>query len=165
MTGGLKSWLLAVIAACVLCAVAERLMQPGPVKKAGSVTCGLVLIWAVLTPLVHPDLTSGQAWLEEYLDSVEQRETELRDQVNEGTKVLIEQEYAAYIVDKAAEWGISCTARVKCRAGEEGLYLPEETVVTGALSGEERGRLTQMIREDLDVSEERQTYCTEEGAP
>ena len=165
MTGGLRGWLLTVIAACVLCALAERLMPPGPVKRAGSVTCGLVLLWAVLSPLARPDLMSGQAWLADYLDSLEQRETELRGQVNEGTKVLIEQEYAAYIVDKAAEWGISCTARVKCRAGEEGLYLPEEIVVTGALSGEERGRLTQMIREDLDVSEERQTYCTEEGAP
>ena len=164
MTGGLKSWLLAVIAACVLCAVAERLMQPGPVKKAGSVTCGLVLIWAVLTPLARPDLASGQAWLEEYLDSVEQRETELRDQVNEGTKVLIEQEYAAYIVDKAAEWEIRCTARVKCRV-EEGPYIPDETMVAGPFSDVEQSRLTQMIREDLGVPAERQTYYAEGELP
>ena len=51
MTGGLRGWLLTVIAACVLCALAERLMPPGPVKRAGSVTCGLVLLWAVLSPL------------------------------------------------------------------------------------------------------------------
>ena len=165
MTGGLRGWLLTVIAACVLCALAERLMPPGPVKRAGSVTCGLVLLWAVLSPLARPDLMSGQAWLEDYLDSLEQRETELRGQVNEGTKVLIEQEYAAYIVDKAAEWGITCTARVECRAGEEGLYFPETAAVTGSLSGEEQSRLSQMIREDLGVPEERQTYCTEEGAP
>lgn len=165
MTGGVRGWLLTVIAACVLCALAERLMPPGPVKRAGAVTCGLVLLWAVLSPMARPDLASGQAWLEGYLDGVERRETELRDQVNEGTKVLIEQEYAAYIVDKAAEWGMSCTVRVDCRAGEDGLYLPEETTVTGTFSDVEQSRLTRMIREDLGVPEERQTYCTEEGAP
>lgn len=165
MTGGLRGWLLAVIAACVLCALAERLMPPGPVKRAGSVTCGLVLVWAVLSPLTSPDLASGQAWLEDYWNSLEQRETELRDQVNKGTKAFIEQEYAAYIVDKAAEWGVRCTARVECRTGEEGLCLPDRTTVTGSLSGEERSRLSRMIREDLDVPEDRQTYCTEEGSP
>ena len=164
MTGGLRGWLLTVIAACVLCALAERLMPPGPVKRAGSVTCGLVLLWAVLSPLARPDLMSGQAWLEDYLDSLEQRETELRGQVNEGTKVLIEQEYAAYIVDKAAEWELNCTARVKCRV-EEGLYIPDETMVAGPFSDVEQSRLTQMIREDLGVPAERQTFYAEGELP
>lgn len=164
MSGGLRSWLLTVIAACVLCALAQRVMPPGPVKRAGGVTCGLVLLWAVLTPLAHPDLGVGRAWLEGYRAALERRETELRAQVDEGTKVLIEEEYAAYIVDKAAEWEIRCTARVKCRTGADGLYLPEETTVTGTFSDVEQSRLARMIREDLGVPEAHQTYCTEEGA-
>lgn len=160
MMDGIRTWLLAVIAASILCALAERVMPPGPVKRVGGLTCGLVLLWTILTPLVRPDLGAGRAWLEDYLAGLEQRKTELSAQVAQGRKVLIEQEYAAYIVDKAAEWELNCTARVKCRE-EEGLYIPDETMVAGPFSDVEQSRLTQMIRDDLGVPAERQTYYAE----
>lgn len=164
MMDGIRTWLLAIIAASILCALAERVMPPGPVKRVGGLTCGLVLLWTILTPVARPDLGAGRAWLEDYLAALEQRETELSDQVDQGRKVLIEQEYAAYIVDKAAEWELNCTARVKCRA-EEGLYIPDETMVAGPFSDVEQSRLTQMIREDLGVPAERQTYYAEGELP
>ena len=164
MMDGIRTWLLAIIAASILCALAERVMPPGPVKRVGGLTCGLVLLWTILTPVARPDLGAGRAWLEDYLAALEQRETELSDQVDQGRKVLIEQEYAAYIVDKAAEWELNCTARVKCRV-EEGLYIPDETMVAGPFSDVEQSRLTQMIREDLGVPAERQTYSAEGELP
>lgn len=164
MMDGIRTWLLAIIAASILCALAERVMPPGPVKRVGGLTCGLVLLWTILTPVARPDLGAGRAWLEDYLAALEQREMELSDQVDQGRKVLIEQEYAAYIVDKAAEWELNCTARVKCRA-EEGLYIPDETMVAGPFSDVEQSRLTQMIREDLGVPAERQTYYAEGELP
>lgn len=164
MMDGIRTWLLAIIAASILCALAERVMPPGPVKRAGGLTCGLVLLWTILTPVARPDLGAGRAWLEDYLAALEQREMELSDQVDQGRKVLIEQEYAAYIVDKAAEWELNCTARVKCRA-EEGLYIPDETMVAGPFSDVEQSRLTQMILEDLGVPAERQTYYAEGELP
>ena len=164
MMDGIRTWLLAIIAASILCALAERVMPPGSVKRVGGLTCGLVLLWAILAPLARPDLGAGRAWLEDYLAALEQREMELSDQVDQGRKVLIEQEYAAYIVDKAAEWELNCTARVKCRA-EEGLYIPDETMVAGPFSDVEQSRLTQMIREDLGVPAERQTYYAEGELP
>ena len=164
MMDGIRTWLLAIIAASILCALAERVMPPGPVKRVGGLTCGLVLLWTILTPVARPDLGAGRAWLEDYLAALEQREMELSDQVDQGRKVLIEREYAAYIVDKAAEWELNCTARVKCRA-EEGLYIPDETMVAGPFSDVEQSRLTQMIREDLGVPAERQTYYAEGELP
>ena len=164
MMDGIRTWLLAIIAASILCALAERVMPPGPVKRVGGLTCGLVLLWTILTPVARPDRGAGRAWLEDYLAALEQREMELSDQVDQGRKVLIEQEYAAYIVDKAAEWELNCTARVKCRA-EEGLYIPDETMVAGPFSDVEQSRLTQMIREDLGVPAERQTYYAEGELP
>ena len=164
MMDGIRTWLLAIIAASILCALAERVMPPGPVKRVGGLTCGLVLLWTILTPVARPDLGAGRGWLEDYLAALEQREMELSDQVDQGRKVLIEQEYAAYIVDKAAEWELNCTARVKCRA-EEDLYIPDETMVAGPFSDVEQSRLTQMIREDLGVPAERQTYYAEGELP
>ena len=71
-------------------------------------------------------------WLEDYLAGVGRREDELEEQVNMGMKTIIEERYAAYIVDKAAGLGLSCAVRVTCEPDGEGLWLPVRVELTGA---------------------------------
>lgn len=165
MMGAVRGWLLAVIAVSLLCAVADALMPPGGVRRVGRLVCGLVLMGAVLSPVAELDVEGGRRWLEDYLASVHSREAELTQTVESQMKVIIEQEYAAYIVDKAAEFGLTCSARVECRASEEGLYLPVWAEVSGALTESGRARLVQVIREDLGVPEAEQSYIGEEELP
>ncbi|RKI71878.1 stage III sporulation protein AF [bacterium 1xD42-67] len=164
MIGAVRSWLLAVTAVSLLCALAGALMPKGPVERVGRLVCGLVMLAAVLSPLAGPDLGEGQRWLEDYLASVDQREAELTQEVDDQMKTIIEGEYAAYIVDKAAQLGLTCTAQVECQADGDGLLLPVRTQVSGPLSEAGRAQLAQAIQEDLGVPPEGQTYI-EEGAP
>ena len=161
----LRGWLLAVIAASLLCAVADALMPPGAVKRVGRLVCGLVLIGAILSPMKDLDLAAGQRWLDGYLSGLRCREEELEETVNSQIKIIIEQEYAAYIVDKAAELGWTCTAGVECRMSEEGLYLPCRVEVAGPLTQAERARLAQVIWEELGVPQSEQVYIGEEELP
>lgn len=165
MMDGVRGWLLSVIAACLLCALADALMPQGPVKKAGRLVCGLVLLCVMLSPLPGLRLEEGQAWLEGYFAGLEQQKQDLKEAADAGTKGIIEEEYAAYIVDKAKELGIVCRARVVCRTGEDGLTVPERVEVTGRFSDEEQSRLTQIIEEELLVPPERQAYYSEEELP
>lgn len=165
MMEGLRGWLLTVIYACLLCALAGALMPRGPARRAGSLVCGLVLLCAVLSPLPGLRLEEGRLWLEEYLAGVERREQALEEQVGQEMKAVIEEEYAAYIVDKARQLGIACRARVSCRADGEGLMLPEQVEVAGVSSDEAQSRLTQIIEEELLVPPERQTYYSGEELP
>ena len=48
---------------------------------------------------------------------------------------------------------------------ENGLYLPWEAEVTGAITDVQQSRMTQTIAEDLGVPMERQHYHSGEGAP
>lgn len=159
-----RSWLLAVIAVSLMCAAAEALMPPGPGRRVGRLVCGLALLSAVLSPLAGLDLDGGQQWLEDYLSSLDGRTAELEETVNSQMKGIIEGEYAAYIVDKAAQLGLTCTAQVECQADEDGLFLPVQTRVSGLLSEAGRTQLAQAIQEDLGVPPEGQIYI-EEGAP
>lgn len=59
----------------------------------------------------------------------------------------------------------TCTARVSCRAGEEGLFLPERAEVSGFLTEGERERLSLVIQEDLGIPEEEQAYVEEGELP
>ena len=165
MMGAVRSWLLAVIAVSLLCAVAEALMPSGAVKRVGRLVCGLVLVGAILSPAARLDVDGGRRWLERYLFSVQAREAELEHEVNGQMKIIIEQEYAAYILDKAAQLGLDCTVRVECRLSEDGLYLPHRTEVAGLGTAAAQKQLIQVIAEDLGVPAERQFYAEEEEMP
>ncbi len=160
-----RGWLLAVISVSLLCAAADALMPPGGVRRVGKLVCGLVLLAAVLSPLDALDLEAGQRWLEDYFASLDQRKAELGETVNDQMKGIIEGEYAAYIVDKAAELGLTCTARVECRASEEGLYLPIRAEVSGPLDDGGRARLAQIVETDLGIPEGSQFYMEKEEVP
>ena len=150
MMAGVGSWLLSITGASVLCALADGLMPAGPVRRVGRLVCGLVLLAVILAPLAQLDLEGGQRWLEEYHLGLEDRTQELERQVDEQMKTIIE---------------LTCTARVSCRAGEEGLFLPERAEVSGFLTEGERERLSLVIQEDLGIPEEEQAYVEEGELP
>lgn len=162
MMAGLRSWLLALVAASLICALADALMPKGAVKRVGRLVCGLVLASAILSPLAGLDVESGQSWLERHLASVEFQRAELEEEVNGQMKVIIEQEYAAYIVDKAAQLGAACSARTECRR-DGGLYLPQRVEVTGAVPPPLQAELVQIIVRDLGVPEEQIDFSEEEA--
>ena len=107
MIEGARAWLLAMLAACILCSVADSLMPTGPVKGVGKLVCGLVLLCALLSGAKGLDVAAGQAWLDDWLAGVGEERAYLENQVNGEMKTIIEERFAAYIVDKAAELGLS----------------------------------------------------------
>lgn len=159
-----RQWLLGVLSVCLVCALADALMPKGGVKRVGQLVCGLVMALAILAPAADFDLAGGQRWLEDYLAGVGRREDELEEQVNMGMKTIIEERYAAYIVDKAAELGAVCDARVECRLEEAGLYLPERAEISGAMTEEVRTRLTRLLEEELALTSEQIVYIGGEEA-
>ena len=165
MMGAVRGWLLAVIAVSLLCAVADALMPPGAVRRVGRLVCGLTLLLAILTPLSGLDIAEGQRWLEDCLTQVDLREAELKQEIGDQMKIIIEQDCAAYIVDKAAQFGFSCSAQVECQASEEGVYIPVRAVVTGPPMGEAGVRLSRIVAEDLGIPESEQIYIDEEEVP
>ena len=164
MMEGVRSWLTLLITVSVLCAVADSLMPAGAVKQAGRLVCGLVLLCAVLAPVPGLDLEAGQRWLEHYHSEVELRKKVLEEQVDEGMKTIIEREYAAYVMDKAAELGVDCQAQIQCRMQDE-LLLPEEAVVRGVFTQEEQAALAHVLEQDLGIPARCHTFLRGEGVP
>ena len=162
MMGAVGRWLTAVISVSLLCAMAGALMPQGAVKQVGRLVCGLVLLAAILSPLRELDVDTGRRWLDSYLDSTGQWEAALKETVNRQMKTIIEEECAAYIVDKAAQLGLRCTLRVEGRETEEGLYLPLRAEVCGPLSDSDQTLLIRLIAEDLGIPEEEITIDKEE---
>lgn len=159
----LRSWLLGVIAASLLTAVADSLMPEGAVKQTGKLACGLVVLFAVLSPLMRLDPHQMEEWLEDYAITQEEQKTQLAQQRSEQMKTVMEERFAAYISDKTEALGAVCRVRVECEAQEPDVFLPVRAELTGNWDPEIRAQLERLLEEDLGIPLKQQSY-TEEGA-
>ena len=152
MSGAVSSWLIAVTCAALIAAVVDSLMPKGPIKQVGMLACTLMIMWAVLHPIVS--LQPGDPL--EGLDGIREQVTEQQDRLSQVSgsilKRLIEQQTAAYIVDKAAETGLSCQVEVTCQSGESGTWVPcRVDLYVQEASDAQREELTRLILDEIGI--------------
>ena len=148
----LRAWLTGITAAAILCALANSLMPEGAVRRGGKLACGLVEVEA---------LSPGDL-LDDYQAQAAIQTQELEEERNTALKSIIEQEFAAYIVDKAAQMGAACTAQITCRLGEDGVFLPQSAAVQGSFTPQQQEDLARILEEELAIPRARQSFLTKE---
>ena len=158
----IRAWLVGVTCAAMIVALCESLSPSGTVKKIGRLTGGLVLLLAILQPLRQIDPQDFAGILTQYRVEAMASATALDTRNTQLMKTLIEEETAAYILDKAQAMGIDCTVAVTAEEREGGYPVPGAVTVTGNLSAEQRRALTHRIEADLAIPAERQGYEREE---
>lgn len=156
-----QSWIVSVTVSAIIIAIAEGLMPNGTVKKVGKLTGGLVLMLGILQPIVRLD------YEELFLAANGLQEITVESQVKEESdtallKSIIEQEMAAYVLDKAQSLGYSCAVSIYCELGENQVPYPTQAEIRGILDEEQRHQLTKLISEDLGIPQQNQTYINEE---
>ncbi|MCD7947125.1 MAG: stage III sporulation protein AF [Oscillospiraceae bacterium] len=154
----IKTWLIGVLCAAMIVAIAEQLIPNGTIRKIAKLTGGLVLLLAILQPFVSMDEGELARAMEDYRATMSDYGDGLEEENSVLMKGIIAEQSGAYIVDKAAELGITCTAAVETEDGEEGYPLPYSVEIHGSLTGEERAALTAQITADFGIPAERQYY-------
>ena len=147
----LRTWITGVTVAAVILAAAQALMPEGAVKRVGRLTGGLVLVLALLQPLTALDygrLSDAAAGLPAPAEA----------EMGDTMKPIIEQELAAYIVDKGKALGADLACAVTCVTDENGVPVPRGAVVTGSLTRTQRESLSAILDRDLGIPSEAQTF-------
>ena len=103
----IRQWLVGITCAAMIAALAEGLAPPGAVRKIGRFTGGLVLLIAVLKPVAAVDGQTLSRALAEYRLDLSAYSAQLEEENRGLMKSIIEEQTAAYIVDKAASMGLS----------------------------------------------------------
>ena len=165
MIEGMRSWLLEVITVSILCAAADSLMPAGGVKQVGKLVFGVLMVCVVLGPLAQWKIGEGENWLQEYSVQLEQNAAVLKEQAENYERAVIEERYAAYIADKAAELGVPCDVKVVCERKED-LWLPVFVRLRGELEDGVQEELSQLLQQELGIPIEGQYFeqAKEEGA-
>ncbi len=162
MSAAITEWIRTVVGASLLCCCAMYLCPKGRVRDALRIVCGVVMALALISPIMEFDFRSYS----EGLASYRARAGEIDDMANEAydslTRTVIEQEYAAYISDKAAEQGLALrSVTVGVEWGGDGVWYPLEAYISGSAQAQEA--LTPIIEADLGIPQERQYWSNDEA--
>lgn len=159
MMGFVRTWLLGVTAAALVLALAEALAPEGSVKKVCRLAGGMALLLAAAGPVLEV-LDGGilTRAVEGWRDKSQAYEAELEERSGQFYLAIIEEETAAYVMDKARELGFECEAEVTCGYDEEGVPCPWEVAARGEWTPERRARMERLLEEELGVPVQRQYY-------
>lgn len=153
-----REWLLGITGAAILAALADGLMPEGGVKQVGRLVCGLILLAAILRPLGGVEVTNLYGQWEYDKQQLQQRTRQLQEGADEQMKVVIEQQLAAYSMDKAAQLGVVCQVKVCCEPDGEGAFLPVSAQVSGIVQPEQRQILEQILTGELGIASQALTF-------
>lgn len=157
--GLVRQWLLGVTAAALVLALAETLAPEGGAKKVCRLAGGLALMLAAVSPVLGAlDGSLFTQALDGWHEQTQSVEWELEEKTDRFYLAIIEEETAAYVMDKAKELGFDCEAEVTYGYDEEGVPCPWEIAARGAWTGEQRSRLERLLEEELGVPAQRQYY-------
>lgn len=162
MMGAVRGWLLGVTAAALVLALAETLAPEGGAKKVCRLAGGMALLLAAAGPLaglLDGGLPARAA--DGWRDRAERYELELEEKNDLFYLSIIEEETAAYVMDKAKEFGFDCQAEVTYGYDEDGVPRPWEVTARGTWTREQREQLSRLLEEELGVPPRRQFYHEE----
>ena len=152
-----------LIALSVLLGFVLFLCPEGGVKQMLTALSAALLAMAILRSVKGFDydaLAMENAKLHEAEQSITRGGEQAAQKLN---RLYIEQEYAAYILERASTLGAELSgAEVTVSWDYEGLWVPYSSHVTGRLDPETRRELARLIREELGIPAERQ-YWYENG--
>lgn len=162
MTDFLRTWLLGIVCAAMITALAECLTPDGGVQRVCRLAGGLSLIMTVIAPLAVLDEVKLQEITSSYNLKADTYRAELQEEQDFLYESIIEENAAAYISDKAKEIGISCSVSVTA-AWDEGIPCLHAVRVRGLWTAEQRELLHQVIESDLGIP--RAMHHFEESEP
>lgn len=154
MMQALGEWVLSVTCAALLGALVCELTGKGALGQVGRLASGLVLLWAVLSPLPGVELSRLFRPVEDIAHQIGQEQERLKGQSGDVMCAVIERESEAYILDKAQQLGLNCQVQVACRQ-EEGVWLPWSVRIVGIPPSD---ALSRLVEEHLGVDGERIRY-------
>ena len=135
-------------AVSLLCGAALSILPEGGVKRVAEILCTASLILAVISPLKELDM-----------DAYALQGQEAGERLN---RLVIEQAYEAYILDKAKELNIELSgAEVEVQWSLEGFWMPWGVELSSGCGQEDRQKLSGILESDLGIPYERQRWNSE----
>ena len=116
----------------------------------------MFLFAIIISPLVRVRIEG----ILDYVSYIETDASAIITQAQEGTteeiRIVILQKAEAYILNKASDLGADINVEITLQ--KDGSYIPEKIKIIGPISPLAKKQLSEVIKSDLGISEELQTW-------
>lgn len=151
----LRTYLLSVTAAAVICGIASRLLgKKGTPAALGNLMCGVFLTLAVMQPLSR--FRGSLNIPMDFASKAEQAAALGQAEAKKAMSAIIKERSEAYILEKAALYQTELTVEVTLSDDE--IPQPESVRLQGAVSPNIKALLQSIIAEKLGISKEKQVW-------
>ena len=159
----LRAWLLALAGAALLTALAAMFPTSESLRRIVKLIGGVALTCLLFSPLVAFDYDSYAAALQDCRVSVS-TDGAVSDSSERLQRTVIESELRAYILDKAAQCGVSLAdAQVTLQWSTDGYWYPHEVRIVSEADENQRAKLSDCIQTQLGISVENQDWSDGEN--
>ena len=159
MADALHSWIVSIISTAIFCAVAISITPKGRVSSATKLLCGLVMMFAILTPLTHIDFSGYSKMLTKYSDRAAELTESADEYEDKLNRAFIEDKCAAYILDKANSYSAQLNSvSVSAEWSVDGYWYPVSADIMYNCTDELKSAVSSSIEAELGITKERQTW-------
>ena len=152
-------WIVGLAASALIAGLALGVTPKGRVRSVLKLVTGAVMMIALVSPLTRFDLGLFSVNAEESREQLQTVQGNVDEAGGRLSRSVIEQECAAYILDKAQGLGIQVEAvSVTAKWGDEGVFYPYEAHITAQLSPDQKSALEEAIEAELGIAPERQYW-------
>ena len=141
----------------IICGTVCSIAPENPVKSVMGILSSVILMRVILQPLSELDLSAYASSLAKYHEMEQQLSLEGEDMSTRLNRMVIEEEYSAYIRDKAAELSITLgEVKPEMSWNTEGYWMP--VAVSLEISGgiDRVSELQGILESHLGISREKQ---------
>ncbi len=157
MTAAVAAWVRGLVGAAALCAIALALCPAGRVRRVLNLVCGAVMAVSLLAPVVSFDFAEYSSALAKYSETALDSSADGKIAAERLNRAIIQDECAAYILDKADALGVAVIqAEVRAEWSEEGYWFPSECSIVA--TDPANSALQNAIEAELGIPPERQTW-------
>ncbi len=164
MTDLIKTWVLGVAGTALITCVMTALTPNGKTRVVVKLVCGLLMITAMIKPVVEYDFGGISNFISEFKADAGMYVKDIQNENDRLLKAIIEEDTAAYILDKAVELGIGeCEVAIWTKKEDDGYPYPYEVRITASASEIQKGSLSKYIESELGIPDERQHWSIKNG--
>ncbi len=153
----IRTYLLGVIAAAIVCGIVTRLMgEKGTRGAMAKLICGLFLAFTVIRPVANLNIGSLTDFAADFSQAGADAVALGQSMTKEALAASIKQRSETYILDKAKE--LDVTLQVEVTLSKEDIPTATAVRLTGKVSPYAKGKLQAIIQQDLGIDKEHQTW-------
>lgn len=155
----LRTYLIQITAAALVCAVINSLMEKkGSVSAILRMMCGIFMTVTLLNPILEIRLSDLPDYFLTYSDEADQLVAMGQENTKNELAEIIKEQVEAYILDEAGSVGAEIEVDVEL-SGED-IPTPCGVRIVGNVSPYGKKRLQQIIKEELGIPMEAQLWVS-----